>query len=260
MIRFLVVRAVLVSLTVLVAASLPAAAQQAERKFPPDSLTNLKSFPKNIAVRALIDSMRGFTFALGVRCEYCHVGEAGRPLTTFDFASDDKRTKRTARVMLDMVKHINGRHLREVPERSSPALRVTCETCHRSRARPERLQDVLARQLADSGLDAAVRLDGRLREQYYGGQAFDFREVTLNRFAGDLARTGQPDNALAIARLNGEQFPASGQPLVVMGEADLAKGDTASAVASWRAAVAKDTTLGAQLRRRLQLLGVGGGE
>ncbi|MGH6693463.1 MAG: hypothetical protein ACREF4_22565, partial [Gammaproteobacteria bacterium] len=70
--------------------TLPAAAQQPARKFPPDSLTNLKVFPKNIAVRALIDSMRQVTFALGVRCEYCHVGEAGQPLETFDFKADDK--------------------------------------------------------------------------------------------------------------------------------------------------------------------------
>jgi len=252
------VRVALVCVAVLAVVTSSAAAQQAERKFPPDSLTNLKVFPKNIVVRALIDSMRGFTFALGVRCEYCHVGEAGRPLTTFDFASDDKRTKRTARVMLDMVKHINGTHLRDVPERSNPALRVTCETCHRGRARPERLQDVLARQLADSGLDAAVRLYARLREQYYGGQAFDFREITLNRFAGDLVRGGRPDDALGIARLNGEQFPASGAPLVMLGEAYLAKGDTANAVVSLRAAAAKDTTLSGQVRRRLQILGVGG--
>ncbi len=249
------VRTALVFLAVLTVGAPPAAGQQAEHKFPPDSLTNLKVFPKNIPVRALIDTMRGFTFALGVRCEYCHVGEAGRPLTTFDFGSDDKRNKRTARVMLDMVKHINGMHLADVPERSRPPVVVTCETCHRGRTKPERLRDVLARQLADSGLEATVRLYGGLRERYYGAQAFDFREGTLNRFAGDLVRAGQTDNALAIARLNSEQFPASGQPLVAMSEAYLAKGDTANAVASLRAAAAKDTTLAGQIRRRLQALG-----
>ncbi|MGH7644797.1 MAG: c-type cytochrome [Gemmatimonadales bacterium] len=252
------VRTVLVAVAVLALPLGHAAAQRPERKFPPDSLTNLKVFPKNTPVRALIDSMRQFTFALGVRCEYCHVGEAGRPLETFDFGSDDKRTKRTARVMLDMIRHINAEHLRDVPERSNPPLRVTCETCHRGRARPERLQDVLARQLADSGLDATVRLYGSLRQRYDGGQAFDFRDVTLNRFASDLTRAGQPDNALAMARLNCEQFPASGQSLVVMSEAYLAKGDTVSAVASLRAAAVKDTTMSAQVRRRLQALGAGG--
>ena len=33
--------------------------------------------------------MPGFTRALGVRCSYCHVGEEGESLSTYDFASDD---------------------------------------------------------------------------------------------------------------------------------------------------------------------------
>lgn len=232
-----------------------AAPLNAQGRFPPESLTNLKVFPRTIPVRALIDSMRNFTFALGVRCSYCHVGEEGQPLSSYDFAKDDKRAKRTARVMLDMVKHINGEHLADVPERSNPPVVVTCETCHRGRAKPERLQDVLARQQADSGTDAAVAMYKRLREQYYGSAAFDFREGTLNRWAQELVRGGKADAGLAVARLNAEQFPASGQPLVVVAEAYLAKGDTAQAVTNYRAAIAKDSTMAGPLRRRLQALG-----
>ena len=249
------VRRVSVAVFVTALAAAPAAAQG---RFPPESLSNLKVFPKTIPVRALIDSMRAITFALGVRCSYCHVGEENQPLSAYDFAKDDKRAKRAARVMLDMVKHINGEHLADVPERSNPPVVVTCETCHRGRARPERLQDVLARQRVDSGLDAAVALYRRLREEYYGTAAFDFGEWTLNRWAQELVRGGKPDDALGVARLNAEQFPGSGQPLVVMGEAYVAKGDTAQAVASYRGAIAKDSTLAGPLRRRLQALGAGG--
>ena len=39
-----------------------------------------------------------FTVALGVQCDYCHVMEPTR-----DLASDEKQTKKTARVMLQMV-------------------------------------------------------------------------------------------------------------------------------------------------------------
>ena len=114
--------------TILVAAVLVSATAPlcAQGKFPPDSLVNLKYFPKTIAVRDLIDSMRTFAFALGVRCQFCHIGREGMPLDSFNFRSDSLRTKRAARVMLDMVRHINEEHLAEVPDRPQPHVVVTC--------------------------------------------------------------------------------------------------------------------------------------
>jgi hypothetical protein len=41
--------------------------------------------PADMAVRALIDTMAGFTRASGVRYTYCHVGNEGEPLTSYDF-------------------------------------------------------------------------------------------------------------------------------------------------------------------------------
>src|SRR5690349_21026670 len=108
----------------------------AQGKFPPDSFTNLKVLPKDISKPALINMMRSFTGALGVRCQYCHVGREGMPLDSFNFASDDKRTKKVARVMLHMVMHINEEHLAEVPDRPEPHVVVKCATCHRGIARP----------------------------------------------------------------------------------------------------------------------------
>jgi hypothetical protein len=251
------IRGVVGAVLMLVApVSAPLGAQEAGR-FPPDSLTNLKVFPKTIPVRSLIDSMRAFTFALGVRCPYCHVGEEGQPLSTFNFAADDKRPKRVARVMLDMVQHINSEHLADVPARSDPPVVVTCETCHRGRAKPERLQDVLARQVTDSGVDAAVALYRRLREQYYGRASFDFGENALGRFVGDLVRARQGDAALAFARLNAELFPASALAHVGIADAYLAKADTPNAVAALRTAIAKDSALAGFLGRRLRALGSG---
>jgi hypothetical protein len=240
---------------VLAAAVLALSAPAQAQRFPPDSLTNLKYYPKAIPVRSLIDSMRAFTAALGVRCSYCHVGEEGRPLDTYDFAKDDKRTKRVARVMLDMVAHINTEHLADVPDRSTPPVIVRCETCHHGLAKPERLQDVLARTLADSGADAAVRRYRALRERYYGSASFDFRENTLNDLGRQLVAARKPDGALALLRLNAEEFPESGVPLFLIGEAQAVKGDTAAAIESIRAAMAMDSTLARQARRRLEMLG-----
>src|SRR2546429_206329 len=99
-------------------------ALHAQGKFPPDSFTNLKVLPKTIGKEELLATMRSFALGLGVRCTYCHVGREGAPLDSVKFASDDKRTKRAARVMMDMVKHINGEHLADVPERPEPHVGV----------------------------------------------------------------------------------------------------------------------------------------
>src|SRR5207247_9542546 len=84
-------------------------ASQALGHFPPDSLINVKVIPKNTPVMQVIGMMRNFTGALGVRCPFCHVGQEGQPLASFDFAKDEKRTKLTARQLMRMVEEANHR-------------------------------------------------------------------------------------------------------------------------------------------------------
>src|SRR3954467_7917678 len=112
------------------------AAQTAHAQFPPQKLQNLKVFPKDIPVRALLDTMGGFTRALGVRCTYCHVGNEGEPLLSYNFVSDDKPAKNKAREMLRMVGAINGEYLTKLAERRTPPINVACMTCHRGVAEP----------------------------------------------------------------------------------------------------------------------------
>jgi hypothetical protein len=47
---------------------------------------NLKVLPEDISSEELSNTMKGFAMGLGVRCETCHVGEAGKPLDTFAFS------------------------------------------------------------------------------------------------------------------------------------------------------------------------------
>ena len=230
-----------------------AAPLHAQGKFPPDSLVNLKYFPKTIAVRDLIDSMRFFTFALGVRCDYCHVAKERMPLDSFNFRSDDKRTKRTARVMLDMVHHINMDHLMEVPERPVPNVQVTCVTCHRGLPRPVELRTLMAQMVRDSGLDSAVKTYRALRERYFGRAAYDFGEQSLEAAAQELQGQQRSDDALGLLRLNAEFFPTSAINAYLMGESFLAKGDTANAVASYRAALQRDPRAFPATRRLREL-------
>lgn len=227
----------------------PAAAQ-----FPPDTLTNLKVFPQDITPRQLIDVMRTFALGLGVRCQFCHVGEEGQPLSTFDFASDEKVTKRKARVMVEMVRAVNERHLSDLEERSDPPVVVSCETCHHGVSTPQRLQDVLAAEYAAGGADAVAAKYRALREEYYGSAAYDFGEGTLADVAAALV--GQPDfpAAIDVLQLNLEYFPASSLTHFVLGEAHRTAGDTTAAVASYRKALELDPdSRGAQMR--LQQMG-----
>ena len=113
--------------------------------------TNLKVLPKTMTRQEVTQVMRGFTRALGVRCQHCHVGE-GNDLSKFDFASDAKVTKEIARKMLTMVTDINGKYLLGVeapppppppadapPAPPAPAAtgpKVNCFTCHRGALKP----------------------------------------------------------------------------------------------------------------------------
>ncbi len=98
-----------------------------------DNPRNLQVLPADIGVDELRDTMKSFFFGTGLRCSSCHVGEEGQPLTTYDFASDEKELKLTARQMLRMVNAINTEHLAPFgPERAE----VSCATCHRGERLP----------------------------------------------------------------------------------------------------------------------------
>ncbi|HUF47739.1 MAG TPA: c-type cytochrome [Vicinamibacterales bacterium] len=102
----------------------------------PTRFTNLTVLPKDITQQQLVGLMRGFALNLGVRCEHCHVGE-GNDLSRFDFASDARPAKATARQMLGLVSAING-SLAQSLGPSSDGARVTCFTCHRGARMPLR--------------------------------------------------------------------------------------------------------------------------
>jgi photosynthetic reaction center cytochrome c subunit len=96
---------------------------------------NLQVLPKELTRQQVTNIMRGFTRALGVRCPYCHVGEEGADLSTFDFASDEKPTKKSGRVMLQMLEDVNTK-LAAVGDKPEGEPRVTCYTCHRGQPKP----------------------------------------------------------------------------------------------------------------------------
>ena len=94
---------------------------------------NLQVLSKDITQPQLMDNMKFFAQSLGVRCVHCHVGEEGKPLSTFDFASDAKPQKQTARAMLRMVHRINQE---DFGVKEFKDVKVTCYTCHRGALKP----------------------------------------------------------------------------------------------------------------------------
>ena len=99
----------------------------------PSKFTNLQVFPKDVSGADLVNAMKGFTRALGVRCEHCHVGE-GDDLSKFDFAADTKPTKAAARKMLQMTAKLNDA-VKDLGEPSTTP-KITCFTCHRGAVKP----------------------------------------------------------------------------------------------------------------------------
>ena len=80
--------------------------------------------PKNLKLlppEHLMETMRAFQAALGVRCDFCHVQG--------DFASDEKPHKEIARTMIVMSRDINAKF-------PDGKVHVTCFTCHRGAEMP----------------------------------------------------------------------------------------------------------------------------
>src|SRR2546426_7120259 len=176
------VRVVCTALAVTIAVTASARAAQAQPRFEwPDRAKNLKVLPKDTPKETLQGTMIGFTRSLGVRCPFCHVGQEGQPLTTFDFVSDQKPMKEVARGMMKLVKKTND-EIRKMNVPEPKHVEVACITCHRGRPRPMTLADELALVYGSAGIDSTVARYTMLRERFYGAGAYDFTERSLNEF------------------------------------------------------------------------------
>jgi tetratricopeptide (TPR) repeat protein len=203
----------------------------------PDKFTNLKVLPTDISRADLTATMRGFTEALGVRCSACHVGEEGQPLSEYDFASDDKEMKLKARVMLRMVKAINGEFLANLPDRHEPNVSVTCITCHGGARRPEPIDDIVEQAIASDGLDSAVARYRELRARYYGSRAYDFTEQPLIAVARKLSQDDRAADAMRVLELNLEFLPESAGTYVAMGQLHERAGEKDKAIEAYTKAL-----------------------
>src|SRR6185503_4001408 len=173
-------RAVMIAL--MAVAGFDSAKAQPPGKWPPDSLVNVQVIPKTTQPVQVWGMMRNIAGALGVSCTFCHVGSDSAPLERIDFATDEKRNKRVARQMMRMVQEVNNR-LDTIPSRPTPTVTVTCITCHRGVNRPVPLPSIIVEAATAAGADSAIRTYRALRDRYFGRDAYDFGEVSLNTAA-----------------------------------------------------------------------------
>src|SRR5262249_60283864 len=82
----------------------------------------------DLPVSQFIPVMNYFATSLGRRCNFCHVNTNGQ----WDYASDAKPEKNTAREMIKMVLETNKNFFKG-------NLQVQCFTCHRGRNNPQSL-------------------------------------------------------------------------------------------------------------------------
>lgn len=98
---------------------------------------NLQVLPKDISKDSLDKIMHGFTAALGVRCNFCHVFN-GQP----DFASDEKEEKGIARYMIKMAAGINATYFNfEKSTRPDTITVIKCVTCHHGSPHPGEMEN-----------------------------------------------------------------------------------------------------------------------
>lgn len=233
----------------------------------PEKFENLEVLPRDIPRDSLLQIMRGFTFALGVRCQYCHVaapeagdgaGANGRSRERLVFKSDDKAAKRNARFMLRMVDSLNHVVLANLPDRSNPPVRIECVTCHRGSPVPQTLQTALTAVIDRYGIDSAVARYKQMRQDMESGR-YDVSEESVNDLARSLSERGETDQAIAILQMNQEFHPDSPGIDFALGELYLRRGEKDKAIERYRRVLTRQPN-NVRAKRRLEELGATPGD
>jgi photosynthetic reaction center cytochrome c subunit len=110
---------------------------------------------KGVPAYELIPTMQFISASLGVECEFCHLHDA--------FDKDDKKTKQTARKMMEMMFAINKDNFNGHRE-------VTCYSCHRGAANPAGMPPVMT---AESMAAAMAEPRNPEEEKAYTGPSAD---------------------------------------------------------------------------------------
>jgi hypothetical protein len=122
--------------------STPFAPKRAEEQYK--NIQVLKGIPAD----QLIPSMQFMAASLGVECDFCHIPS--------EFEKDDKKTKETARRMMEMMFAINKDNFHGHPE-------VTCYSCHRGSTDPVSIPAIMTEDAKPAA--EAKKPEGEQKEQ-----------------------------------------------------------------------------------------------
>lgn len=173
----------------------------------PETFSNLQVLDAEISPRELVGVMRSFAGSLGVRCNHCHVGPDD--LQGMDFATDEKDAKKSARQMMQMVRHINGEVLAKLPVAAGrESEQVSCYTCHRGLATPPRSsREVLLATVESEGVDAALVQLEDFAERYAAAGVYNLSPRNLAAVGRTLAEQGKTDEASNWLHKVAERYP-----------------------------------------------------
>jgi hypothetical protein len=191
---------------------------------------NLQFFPKDMTGQQILPIMQNFNAALGVNCTYCHNSEPPVDNPKNDFASDEKETKKKARVMLTLARDINMKLQSELGKPANQLTNVQCVTCHRGVAIPKQLTAIMMETAGKDGVAKALQQYQELRKQYYGAQAYDFSDASLFNAANQSLTANKPDDAIAFAQLNLAFHANSARSYQVLSQAYQRKNDKDKAI------------------------------
>ena len=223
----------------------------------PQEFQNLQVLPRDIPRDSLLQLMRSFSFALNIRCVYCHVGADTPDLSGVDFRSDDRPAKVKAREMLRMVGDVNARIAAMPAAAGHEPVEVRCVTCHRGARRPVMLEDTLYRVIVTGGGIAGLEAYDSLRARHHGRASYDFGSPSLIRLAERLFADERHEDAVLVLQKNVELFPRGWNSYYELGKNLEALGRTDEAVAAYRAVL--ERLPGHQgSERRIQALTGGG--
>lgn len=190
-----------------------------------------RSTPNIVTV---VETMRTYTQGLGVECIYCHVdGQNGR----LNYRSDDNPRKQVARKMIAMTADINTMIGLGRSEHSTT--RVTCLTCHRGVPDPRPLNDIIREKMEQEGGQAAADHYRALRQRFFGGPAYDFREELLLTTVQTFV-DGRPDEAIELLKMNLEFYPQSSRGYSALAYAYTRRRDDPSAMTALEKALDLD--------------------
>ncbi len=177
-------------------------------KLAEEQFKNIQAL-KGVPAEQVIPAMQFIAASLGVECEYCHVEHANE--------KDDKKTKVTARKMINMMMAINKENFEGHRE-------VTCYSCHRGSAQPVGTPIIAAeepRPAADeakkpgeakASLPAAEQLLDKYLAAIGGAEALQkitsrVQEGTLTAFGGQHfpmdVYSKAPDKRFSVMHLQG---------------------------------------------------------